>query len=91
MPTTQAVPSLYDELRAKAMELPDKDRAQLAHDLLETLDDEDADLEGDDEINDKWMAEIVRRSDEVREGKVVPLTLEEHLESVRSSMEASRP
>ena len=87
MSTTQSTTSLLDEARAKVMELPEKDRVQLAYELLDSVDDDETDLENDAE----FMAEIVRRSDEVREGKVVPLTLEEHLQNVRHSLEQPRP
>ncbi len=75
-----------DDARSTVMQLSPQDRQVLAYEILENVED-DNDIGNDAEL----MAEIVRRSDEVREGKVVPLTMEEHLEGVRRSMEQSRP
>ena len=75
-----------DDARSTVMQLSPQDRQVLAYEILENVED-DNDIGNDAEL----MAEIVRRSDEVREGKVVPLTLEEHLAGVRRSMEQSRP
>ena len=74
-----------DDARSAVMQLSPKDQQILAYELLDNV-------EGDDLEDDAaFMAEIIRRSDEVRDGKVVPLTLEEHLASVRLSMEPSQP
>ena len=74
-----------DDVRLAVMQLSPKDQQILAYELLDNV-------EGDDLEDDAaFMAEIIRRSDEVRDGKVVPLTLEEHLASVRRSMEPSQP
>lgn len=74
-----------DEARFTVMQLSPQDRQVLAYEILEDVED-DNDVGNDAEL----IAEIVRRSDEIREGKVVPLTLEEHLDGVRRSMEQSR-
>jgi len=53
------------ELLKKALALPDKERADLAGSLIESLDntvDEDAEA--------AWQEEILRRLEEVRSGKV---------------------
>ncbi|HMD15186.1 MAG TPA: addiction module protein [Terriglobales bacterium] len=53
------------ELLKKALALPDKERADLAGSLIESLDaavDEDAEA--------VWQEEIARRLEEVRSGKV---------------------
>jgi putative addiction module component (TIGR02574 family) len=53
------------ELLKKALALPDKERADLAGSLIESLDsavDEDAEA--------AWQEEIARRLEEVRSGKV---------------------
>ena len=72
-----------DDARSAVMQLSPKDQQILAYELLDNV-------EGDDlEDGAEFVAEVIRRSDEVRDGKVVPLTLEEHLESVRRSMEPS--
>ena len=61
-----------DELRDAALTLPTKDRAELAHDLLRSLDGpEDPDAEA------AWLAEIERRARELAEGSVEPVDWEE--------------
>ncbi len=53
------------ELLKKALALPDKERADLAGTLIESLDDA-----VDDDAEVAWQEEIVRRLGEVRSGKV---------------------
>ena len=90
MPMTHAAPSALDEVRAKALALPEKDRAKLAHELLETLPDDVLDEAGLEEFESAWMDEIVRRSDEMRTGKVTPISMEQSLENARRALEQSR-
>lgn len=90
MATTQANSSLLDELRAKALVLPEKDRARLAYELLDTVPDDVLDEAGIEEFESAWMDEIVRRSDEVRSGNVIPISMEQSLENARQALEQSR-
>ena len=53
------------ELLKKALALPDKERADLAGSLIESLDDT-----VDEDAEAAWQEEIVRRLEEVRSGKV---------------------
>ena len=53
------------ELLKKALALPDKERADLAGSLIESLDDTI-----DEDAEAAWQEEIVRRLEEVRSGKV---------------------
>jgi putative addiction module component (TIGR02574 family) len=53
------------ELLKKALALPDKDRADLAGSLIDSLDDT-----VDENAEAAWQEEIVRRLEEVRSGKV---------------------
>jgi putative addiction module component (TIGR02574 family) len=53
------------ELLKKALALPDKERADLAGNLIDSLDDT-----VDEDAEAAWQAEIVRRLEEVRSGKV---------------------
>ena len=60
------------ELLKKALALPDKERAELASTLIDSLDsiiDEDADA--------AWQEEIVRRLEDSRSGKVKAIPWEE--------------
>jgi putative addiction module component (TIGR02574 family) len=53
------------ELLKKALALPDKERADLAGTLIQSLDDT-----VDENAEAAWQEEIVRRLEEVRSGKV---------------------
>ncbi len=53
------------ELFRKALALPDKERADLAGALIDSLDDT-----VDENADAAWQKEIVRRLEEVRSGKV---------------------
>jgi putative addiction module component (TIGR02574 family) len=54
-----------EELYAKASELPPGDRAELAGLLLDSIDDE-----RDEGVEEAWAAEIGRRMEEYRAGRV---------------------
>ena len=90
MSTTSTTTSLFDEVREKALVLSEKDRAKLAHELLETLPDDVLDEAGLEEFESAWKDEIVRRSDELRTGKVTPISMEQSLENARRALEQSR-
>jgi putative addiction module component (TIGR02574 family) len=53
-----------DELLAEALRLPRPERAQVAEELLSSLE------ESDDEVAAAWASELERRSLEVAEGRV---------------------
>jgi putative addiction module component (TIGR02574 family) len=57
-----ATPAI-DILRAKAFELPMSERAELAHDLLASLDGP-----ADSDVSEAWEAEILRRLDQLDDG-----------------------
>ena len=52
-----------DILRAKAFELPVTERAELAHDLLASLDGP-----ADPDVSEAWETEILRRLDQLDDG-----------------------
>ena len=54
-----------DQLTTEAMHLPVSSRAELAERLVESLD-----FSEEDEIQQAWTAEAIRRRDEVRSGEV---------------------
>jgi putative addiction module component (TIGR02574 family) len=53
-----------EELLAEALRLPRPERAQVAEELLSSLE------ESDDEVAAAWVSELERRSPEVAEGRV---------------------
>jgi putative addiction module component (TIGR02574 family) len=69
------------EIRAGALNLPAPERASLAHDLIVSLDAENADPRADA----LWTTEIERRAREVADGKVDLVDADEvHAEIARS-------
>jgi putative addiction module component (TIGR02574 family) len=68
------------EIRSIALNLPTSERAELAHDLIASLDAEDADPHADA----LWATEIKRRAREVVDGKVALVDADEvHAEAAR--------
>lgn len=67
-----------DQLKATLAGLPSSDRAELAHYLLVSLDAPAAD---DDQV--AWNAELDRRVDDVRAGKVTVIPLESVVKELR--------
>ena len=58
-----------DQLTEQAMKLPIESRAQLAEQLVQSLDD--------DAVQKAWTIEAIRRRDEVRSGQVQPISGEQ--------------
>jgi putative addiction module component (TIGR02574 family) len=69
------------DLIERAMQLPAKERAQLADELVESLDAETL-----TELDKKWIAEAKRRRDEVRNGYAQTIPGPEALQRVRDSI-----
>lgn len=73
------MPTLVEELSARAKTLSAKDRARLAEELLESLDQEP-----EAEVEAAWDREIERRVAEVESGSVKLISAEEvHAEAQR--------
>jgi hypothetical protein len=70
-----------EQLAEQAMTLPPESRAKLADLLVESLDS--AEL---GRIEQLWLGEAKRRRDEVRSGKVKPISGPEGLRRVRDSL-----
>jgi putative addiction module component (TIGR02574 family) len=68
------------ELRSCVLGLPTEERAALAHDLIASLDAQDADPNADA----LWTGEIERRAREVADGKVALVDADEvHAEAAK--------
>jgi putative addiction module component (TIGR02574 family) len=78
--------SLNEELRRRALSLPARERAELAHDLLVSLEQE-VDPPG---IDQDLAEEVLRRSDEYHAGRAKAIDWEESLARVRASFARSR-
>jgi putative addiction module component (TIGR02574 family) len=61
------MPIALEDLKAELAGLTEQERAELAHFLIETLDNANAD--GD--IEAAWDAELTRRADEIQRGTAV--------------------
>jgi hypothetical protein len=70
-----------EELIKRAMELPTEQRAQLADELVTSLDSEAL-----SQLDKKWIAEAKRRRDEVRGGYAQTITGIEALQQVRDAI-----
>ena len=66
------------ELVEEALRLPVSSRILLAERLVESVETEDP-----DEIQALWSAEAIRRRDEIRSGKVQPVSGEGVVEEIR--------
>ena len=69
----------YQEIRDKAIGLPLKERAALAHELLQTLEEPSK-----EEIAQLWIEEAERRSDLYELGKMKVISGEEARKRVRA-------
>lgn len=74
-----------EQLREKALELSELDRAALAHDLLVSLDGPP-----DSDANDAWSTEIERRIAEVDAGSVQLVDAEEVSRRVAERVRGNR-
>ncbi len=72
------MPLTIDQLEREAMRLSATSRALLAEKLVQSLDD--AEL---DQIQKRWVAEALRRRDEVRSSRVKPIPGEQVLDEAR--------
>jgi hypothetical protein len=73
--------SNWEELAKEAMSLPTESRAKLADRLVESLDTNEL-----SRIDTLWIAEAIRRRDEVRAGSVETIEGEEAMRRVRDSL-----
>lgn len=70
-----------DQLTTEAMHLSVSSRAELAERLVESLD-----FSEEDEIQQAWAAEAIRRRDEVRSGEVKTIPGEVVLAEIREML-----
>lgn len=75
------MPLTFDQVAHEALQLPAAARGLLAERIVESLDSSEA-----DEIQRAWIAEAVRRRDDVRSGRVQPIPGEQVLAEVRRAV-----
>ena len=63
------MPVAMENLKAELAGLTEQERAELAHFLLDMLDNTQADADG--EVEAAWDAELARRADDIRRGTAV--------------------
>ncbi len=73
------------QLRDEALGLPAEDRAQLAHDLLASLDGP-----ADSDADSAWATEIERRVAELDAGTVTTVDADEVLRQARGRLRSTR-
>ncbi|MFW6012286.1 MAG: addiction module protein [bacterium] len=76
------MPSRTDDLEAAALDLPTRERARLAHRLIESL-DEDV-TESPSDVERSWEAEIERRVAAYRSGELKTVPASDVFEEARS-------
>jgi putative addiction module component (TIGR02574 family) len=72
-----------EQLKSQLAELDEKDRAELAHFLIRSLDGE-ADI--DTGVDDAWEEEILRRHAEIESGAVEAIPADEVFASIRARL-----
>lgn len=72
-----------EQIRTQALALSESDRAELARDLLKSLDGPP-----DPDANNAWDAEIERRLKQIDEGTVQPMDREELRRRIRQYSES---
>lgn len=71
--------ALLDKMTNEILSLPKNDRAQLAHELIVSLDDQI-----DSDVNDAWKKEINRRVKEIKEGTAKGRPAEQILSEIKA-------
>jgi putative addiction module component (TIGR02574 family) len=72
-----------EKICIEALSLPHDARAEIAHRLLVSLEDEDF----SDDVSEGWHSEIQRRRQDFRDGKANPVSAEEALRRAHSAIE----
>lgn len=81
--------STVTEILDHALRLAPADRGLIAHRLIASLDSESSD-EDQSEICSEWEQEILRRSDELRSGKVQGIEGRESVAQIRAALDAGK-
>ena len=73
-----------EQIIAEALQLDEKERAEMAHQLLVSLEPV---AEDPVEIEQAWIAEALRRRAEMESGEVVGIPVEEVLRELRAELD----
>jgi putative addiction module component (TIGR02574 family) len=75
--------TVTEKVCIEALSLPRDARAEIAHRLLVSLEDEDS-LEN---VSERWRAEIARRREDFKQGRANPVPSEEALRRAEAATE----
>lgn len=75
--------TITEKVCIEALSLPRDARAEIAHRLLTSLENEDF----SDDVSEEWRKEIERRRQDFREGKANPVPAEEALRRAYAAIE----
>ncbi len=78
--------TLLERLREEAKQLTEDERMAFATDLLDSCRGGDS-----TEVEEEWNAEILRRVEEIRSGKVEMIPFDAVMAELRSELECVRP
>jgi putative addiction module component (TIGR02574 family) len=78
--------SSADDLLPDALQLPPEERARLAHKLLLSLEEREA----NPDVDAEWAAELGRRAQDVVSGKVKTYDARQVIEEVRAQLRVRR-
>ena len=75
--------TITEKVCIEALSLPRDARAEIAHRLLVSLENEDF----SEDVSEQWRAEIERRRKDFREGTANPVPIEESLRRAQAAIE----
>ena len=75
-----------DEIRTQLLQLPPRDRAELARDLLLSLEETDF----DDNVDAEWVEEIESRADAYERGDLTACDWRESVDRLRAALTKRR-
>jgi putative addiction module component (TIGR02574 family) len=75
--------TVTEKVCIEALSLPREARAEIAHRLLVSLEEEDF----SEDVSQLWREEIARRREDFREGRANPISAEEALRRAQAAIE----
>jgi putative addiction module component (TIGR02574 family) len=75
--------TITEQICIEALSLPREARAEIAHRLLVSLENEDF----SEDVSELWREEITRRRKDFREGNANPVSVEEALRRAQAAIE----
>ena len=82
--------STVTEILQHALQLEPTDRGLIAHRLIASLESETSESD-QQEIDEAWNAEILRRSEDLRSGRVQGIEGRESVARIRDALDVGKP